>query len=173
MFDSLTERLSRTVRKLSGKGRLRQDTIREALREVRIALLEADVSLSVVQSFIALVRERAVGQELDDAGGGDRVAFNQRHFQNANVGFVLVIVIGVRCYGQYSGWVMEPFINSLICLITCYFTFFLNPCRDIWRFMKERKKFWFAPIILVLLLLGLLIVFGGGSAVAPFIYPLF
>jgi hypothetical protein len=39
--------------------------------------------------------------------------------------------------------------------------------------MKERKKFWLAPIILVLLLLGLLLVFGGGSAIAPFIYTLF
>ncbi len=64
MFDNLTERLSRTVAKLSGKGRLTQDSIREALREVRIALLEADVSLSVVQSFIALVRERALGREV-------------------------------------------------------------------------------------------------------------
>lgn len=44
---------------------------------------------------------------------------------------------------------------------------------DLWRFMKERKKFWLMPIILVLLILGLLIVFGGGSAVAPFIYTLF
>ena len=64
MFDNLTDRLSRTVAKLSGKGRLTQDSIREALREVRIALLEADVSLPVVQSFIALVGERAVGQEV-------------------------------------------------------------------------------------------------------------
>ena len=45
--------------------------------------------------------------------------------------------------------------------------------KDILKFMKERKKFWLAPIILVLLLLGILIVFGGGSAVAPFIYTLF
>ena len=44
---------------------------------------------------------------------------------------------------------------------------------DLWAFMKERKKFWLAPIILVLLLLGALIVFGQGSAVAPFIYTLF
>ncbi len=44
---------------------------------------------------------------------------------------------------------------------------------DLWLFMKERKKFWLAPIIIVLLFLGLLIVFGGGSAVAPFIYTLF
>ena len=44
---------------------------------------------------------------------------------------------------------------------------------DIWQFMKARKKFWLAPVILVLLLLGLLLVFGGSSAVAPFIYTLF
>jgi hypothetical protein len=44
---------------------------------------------------------------------------------------------------------------------------------DLWGFMKERKKFWLAPIIIVLLLLGALIVFSQGSAVAPFIYTLF
>jgi hypothetical protein len=45
--------------------------------------------------------------------------------------------------------------------------------RDLWAFMKERKKFWLAPIIIVLLLLGALIVLTHGSAVAPFIYTLF
>jgi hypothetical protein len=44
---------------------------------------------------------------------------------------------------------------------------------DLWEYMKERKRFWLAPIVVVLLLLGALIVFGGGSAVAPFIYTLF
>ncbi len=44
---------------------------------------------------------------------------------------------------------------------------------DLWGFMKDRKKFWLAPIILMLLLLGALIVFGQGSAIAPFIYTLF
>ena len=45
--------------------------------------------------------------------------------------------------------------------------------KDLWLFIKERKKFWLAPIIVILLLLGLLIVFGAGSAIAPFIYTLF
>jgi hypothetical protein len=45
--------------------------------------------------------------------------------------------------------------------------------KDLWLFMKERKKFWLAPVIIVLLILGILIVFGGSSAVAPFIYTLF
>lgn len=49
----------------------------------------------------------------------------------------------------------------------------MDVLKDLWRFMKERKKFWLAPIILVLLLLGLLIVFGGGSTLAPFIYTIF
>ena len=44
---------------------------------------------------------------------------------------------------------------------------------DLWEFMRERKKFWLAPILIVLVLLGGLIVFAQGSAVAPFIYTLF
>jgi signal recognition particle subunit SRP54 len=64
MFENLTERLSRTVQQLSGKGRLTEDGIRATLREVRIALLEADVALPVVQSFIGEVREKALGQEV-------------------------------------------------------------------------------------------------------------
>jgi competence protein ComGC len=49
----------------------------------------------------------------------------------------------------------------------------LDLLKDLWGFMKERKKFWLAPIIIVLLLLGILVVFAQGSAVAPFIYTLF
>jgi signal recognition particle subunit SRP54 len=64
MFENLTERLSRTVTQLRGKGRLTEDGVRETLREVRIALLEADVALPVVQSFIREVREKALGQEV-------------------------------------------------------------------------------------------------------------
>jgi len=49
----------------------------------------------------------------------------------------------------------------------------LDLLKDLWGFMKERKKFWLAPIVIVLLLLGILVVFAQGSAVAPFIYTLF
>jgi hypothetical protein len=45
--------------------------------------------------------------------------------------------------------------------------------RDLWDFMRERKKFWLAPVVLVMVLLGALIVLAKGSAVAPFIYTLF
>ena len=49
----------------------------------------------------------------------------------------------------------------------------LELLKDLWAFMRERKKFWLAPIILVMILLGALIVFAQGSALAPFIYTLF
>jgi len=49
----------------------------------------------------------------------------------------------------------------------------LDLIKDLWGFLRERKKFWLAPIILVMLLLGALLIFAQGSAVAPFIYTLF
>jgi hypothetical protein len=49
----------------------------------------------------------------------------------------------------------------------------LDLLKELWRFMLERKKFWLAPIVLVLVLLGALLVFAQGSALAPFIYTLF
>ncbi|MEX0963472.1 MAG: signal recognition particle protein [Pseudohongiellaceae bacterium] len=64
MFDSLTDRLSGTFRKLTGKANLTEANIEEALREVRRALLEADVALVVVKDFIERVSQRAVGQEV-------------------------------------------------------------------------------------------------------------
>ncbi len=64
MFENLTERLSRVVKTLRGEARLTEANIQEALREVRIALLEADVALPVVKEFIAQVKEKALGQEV-------------------------------------------------------------------------------------------------------------
>ncbi len=64
MFESLSQRLATTVDRVRGKGRLTEDNIRETLREVRIALLEADVALPAVKDLIERVRERAVGQEV-------------------------------------------------------------------------------------------------------------
>ena len=64
MFDSLSERLTATVKRLRGQARLTEDNIQEALREVRMALLEADVALPVVKDLTARVKERAVGKEV-------------------------------------------------------------------------------------------------------------
>ncbi|HIF9074957.1 TPA: signal recognition particle protein [Photobacterium damselae] len=64
MFENLTERLSRTLKNVSGRGRLTDDNIKDTLREVRMALLEADVALPVVREFVNRVKERAVGTEV-------------------------------------------------------------------------------------------------------------
>ncbi|MGQ9685190.1 MAG: signal recognition particle protein [Thiobacillaceae bacterium] len=64
MFDNLTQRLAGVVKNLRGQGRLTEDNIQDALREVRVALLEADVALPVVREFIARVKEKALGQEV-------------------------------------------------------------------------------------------------------------
>ena len=64
MFENLTDRLSKTLKNLRGQGRLSEDNIRDSLREVRMALLEADVALPVVKDFIDNVREKALGQEV-------------------------------------------------------------------------------------------------------------
>jgi signal recognition particle subunit SRP54 len=64
MFDNLTERLSRAVKTLRGEARLTESNIQDALREVRVALLEADVALPVVKKFIDAVRAKALGEDV-------------------------------------------------------------------------------------------------------------
>jgi signal recognition particle subunit SRP54 len=64
MFESLSARLTSIFDRLRGYGRLTEENVQEALREVRVALLEADVNFKVVKSFIERVRERAVGQDV-------------------------------------------------------------------------------------------------------------
>ncbi|NOS88777.1 MAG: signal recognition particle protein [Methylococcaceae bacterium] len=64
MFDNLTDRLSITLKKLKGQGRLTEDNIKETLHEVRLALLEADVALPVVTDFVERVKDGALGQEV-------------------------------------------------------------------------------------------------------------
>lgn len=64
MFDSLSEKLNRTFKKLTGRGRLTESNIQDALKEVRLALLEADVNYKVVKKLVSDIRERAVGQNV-------------------------------------------------------------------------------------------------------------
>ena len=64
MFDSLTDRLQDVFRQIRGEGRLTEETVEAALREIRMALLEADVNFKVVKAFIDRVRDRAVDQEV-------------------------------------------------------------------------------------------------------------
>ena len=63
-FDSLTEKLQNVFKNLRSKGRLTEDDVKAALREVKMALLEADVNFKVVKNFVKSVQERAVGQDV-------------------------------------------------------------------------------------------------------------
>ncbi|BBA33768.1 signal recognition particle protein [Methylocaldum marinum] len=67
MFDNLTERLTQSLKKIRGQGRLTENNIQDTLREVRMALLEADVALPVVKDFIEHVKTRALGQEVQSS----------------------------------------------------------------------------------------------------------
>ncbi|MBU2709667.1 signal recognition particle protein [Zooshikella harenae] len=64
MFENLTDRLSQTLKNVTGKAKLTEDNIKDTLREVRMALLEADVALPVVKDFVEKIKQRAVGQEV-------------------------------------------------------------------------------------------------------------
>ena len=67
MFESLTERLDQALKKLTGRGKLSEADVDAGLREVRLALLEADVNYKVVKDFVASIRARAVGTEVMDS----------------------------------------------------------------------------------------------------------
>ena len=74
MFDTLSERLRKTLGNLTGRGRISEADVDAAMRDVRLALLEADVNFKVVKDFIARVRERAIGHEvLDSLSAGQQV----------------------------------------------------------------------------------------------------
>src|ERR1035441_546228 len=64
MFDTLSDRLDGIFKKLRGQGRISESNIDEALREVRLALLEADVNIKVVRDFVEHVKKKALGQEV-------------------------------------------------------------------------------------------------------------
>ncbi|PIQ44314.1 MAG: signal recognition particle protein [Gammaproteobacteria bacterium CG11_big_fil_rev_8_21_14_0_20_46_22] len=64
MFDNLSQRLNQTVKSLTGRGRLTEDNIKDALREVRVSLIEADVALPVAKDFIERVKEKALGEKV-------------------------------------------------------------------------------------------------------------
>ncbi|MTI12410.1 signal recognition particle protein [Sansalvadorimonas verongulae] len=67
MFENLSDRLSKTLQHVTGQAKLTEDNIKDTLREVRMALLEADVALPVVKEFVSRVRERAIGQEVQQS----------------------------------------------------------------------------------------------------------
>ena len=96
MFNSLSENLQETFKKLRGHGKLSEKNISDALREVRLALLEADVEFSVAKNFIARVKEQALGEKvLKSIKPGQQIVkiFNDE----------LAELLGVRFLHNFSG----------------------------------------------------------------------
>ncbi len=117
MFQELTKRLDQTMKKLAGQSRLTEDNIKEALREIRLALLEADVNYAVAKKLVANIREKAVGQdvlesltpaqqvvkivneELTALLGGHAAEMNLSS-ENAKDGIATVMVMGLQGSGK-------------------------------------------------------------------------
>ena len=113
MFNSLSDRLSSTFKNLKGKGRLTEADIDATAREIRRALLDADVAVPVVRSFIAGVKERALGEEVSQAlNPGQQVVKivndelvtilggETRHIQHAKTGTTIIMLVGLQGAGK-------------------------------------------------------------------------
>ncbi|HID97678.1 MAG TPA: signal recognition particle protein [Thermodesulfobacteriaceae bacterium] len=113
MFDNLSQRLDAVFKKLKGYGKLSEENIQEGIREVRLALLEADVNYIVVKDFVARIRERAVGQEVMDSltpaqqvikiVHEELVKLLGRHNQNLNLAGrqpAVILLVGLQGSGK-------------------------------------------------------------------------
>ena len=102
MFENLSDRLSKTLRNISGRGRLTEDNIKETLREVRMALLEADVALPVVRDFINNVKERAIGVEVNKSltPGQEFVKIVQAELEAATQPPAVILMAGLQGAGK-------------------------------------------------------------------------
>jgi signal recognition particle subunit SRP54 len=112
-FESLTEKLQNVFKKLRGKGKLSPQDVDEAMREVRMALLEADVNFKVVRSFVAQIKERATGAEvMESLTPGQQVikivneemtallGDNPSQIQNAGRGPTVILMVGLQGSGK-------------------------------------------------------------------------
>src|SRR5436853_240716 len=90
MFANLSERLTRVLKNLSGRGRLTEDNIKETMRDIRMALLEADVALPVVKDFIELIQAKAIGVEVMESLTPGQALIKLVHDE-------LVILMGEHC----------------------------------------------------------------------------
>jgi signal recognition particle subunit SRP54 len=90
MFTNLSERLTRVLKNLSGKGRLTEDNIKETMRDVRMALLEADVALPVVKDFVEIIQAKAIGVDVMDSLSPGQALIKIVHDE-------LVVLMGDKC----------------------------------------------------------------------------
>ena len=87
-FESLTDKLQNVFKNLRSKGRLTEEDVKSALKEVKMALLEADVNFKVVKQFVKAVEERAIGQDvMNGLNPGQMVIRSKRRFRRSTTSF--------------------------------------------------------------------------------------
>ena len=101
MASALTDKLSRLVKEIRGQARITESNVADMLREVRMALLEADVALPVVRDFIARVKEKALGQEVLLGTTGQTLTI--RHDSYDRTSFMPGVVIAAKVIGDHPG----------------------------------------------------------------------
>ena len=129
MYSQLGDRLKATFKGLTGRGRLSEDNIRDALREVRIALLEADVALPVVRSFLERVREKAVGEAVLESLSPGQAVIKVVHDE-------LVTLMGV----QSEGLNLAASPPAVILLAGLQGAGKTTTAAKLARFLREREK---------------------------------
>ena len=95
-FESLSERLQMSLRRLTGRGKVNENDIDEIMKEVRVALLEADVNYKIVKSFIADVKEKALGEEV------------AKSLKPGELFVKIVIHLGGFCFSNHLGYPHPP-----------------------------------------------------------------
>ena len=105
MASALSDRLSRLVKEMRGQARITEENVQDMLREVRMALLEADVALPVVRDFIARVKEKAMGQEvLGSLSPGQALVGIVSRELSATMGHGISDIISQRSHRRSSSW---------------------------------------------------------------------
>ena len=100
MFEYMGDRLTNAIRNIKGMGRITEENINDAVREIRMALLEADVNYTVVKEFINNVKEKALGQEVDKSLKPDEL-------------FILVLVINIHNQMSPSPFIFNTMIDCI------------------------------------------------------------
>ena len=113
MFEALSDKLKKVLKDLRGQGRLAESHIEAAMREIRIALLEADVNFKVVKSFVDRVKEKALGQEVMGSLSPAQQDLRKKYYKGYIPHVVVLDATGTAVYDS-SGEVDEAAISGLL-----------------------------------------------------------
>ena len=153
-FESLSQKLTTAFKKLRGKGKLSEEDIKLAMREVRIALLEADVNILVAKDFVKTVSERALGAEvMDSLTPAQQVikivneeltalmGSENSRIKFANHGPTVIMMCGLQAAGKTTNKATDPWLRLWIFTVRLLSSSWrLLPSRPVFRFSKWARQ---------------------------------